>query len=548
MTEIYSSAAFHDPAKVAKNLREFHRACPANLEVYAHLNVIEDQSALRESAAALRAQLLSATEPWQLRYYPTLWAAEFRLAPAAGLDRAKKVVAEDVARIEPISKGNESAVLNVLRDGYRLSGQPDGEQRTEARMAAVRPRDPAFDACSAWEKDHRMLPGKDARDTRAIAHYQASGDWIKQWPDNVFAWQQRRDALMETHSHSAEDWKQVADGLTRTGYSTDPESRKYGIAQDWVGADVMVKEALDTLRGLLDWSETDPPAQSDLIRGTIAADLDASERAKFRFAILVTLADAALKLKDYDLAHSTLSKMRKWLDNEFPKYYGQDPMNFPDREGRYLIRMARLAQAEGRKLDALAYYHDLITNPIYVREYPGPVGVAQTLFKELGGTDDGWAAWSKVEPWPAGRPELPPGMPVLPWAAINRALPDMHIPDATGRTWTLADFKGKTTLVFLWATWCGPCWRELPAMQKLYEAIKDRNDVQAISLSVDENPAIVERFMKERKFSFPVLVSKAYVGTGAAGADAGSNLVNRPVCQHTAAKGECARYGANVGG
>src|SRR5207253_9597323 len=55
------------------------------------------------------------------------------------------------------------------------------------------------------------------------------------------------------------------------------------------------------------------------------------------------------------------------------------------------------------------------------------------------------------------------------------------------------------------------CWRELPGMQKLHEAVKDRHDVQAISLSMDENPAIVARFMKELKLSFPVLVSKAYV-------------------------------------
>jgi hypothetical protein len=48
-------------------------------------------------------------------------------------------------------------------------------------------------------------------------------------------------------------------------------------------------------------------------------------------------------------------------------------------------------------------------------------------------------------------------------------------------------------------------------VQKLFEAVKGRPDVQAISLSMDENPAIVERFMKERKFNFPVLVSKSYV-------------------------------------
>ncbi len=87
LTEIYSSAAFRDAAKVAENLRAYHGACPANLDAFAYLNVIEDEHALRELAAVLRAQLQSATGPWQLRYYSTLWAAEFRLAPPADLER-----------------------------------------------------------------------------------------------------------------------------------------------------------------------------------------------------------------------------------------------------------------------------------------------------------------------------------------------------------------------------------------------------------------------------------------------------------------------------
>ena len=510
LTEIYSSAAFRDATKVAENLRAYHKACRANLDAFAYLNVIEDEHVLHELADALRAQLQTSTGLWQLRYYSTLWAAEFRLAPPAELERAKKAVAEDLKRIEPLSQDNDPGHFGVLSDGYRLSGERDGEARTNARFAATRHPDPAFEAYQAWEKDHPRGSGQAGYAARAEALYQASARWIKQWPDNSFAWEQRRSALVETRSHSPEDWKQVADGLTRTGYQGHPESRRYGIAQDWVAANVMVKEAVDMLRGLLDWSETDPPAESDLIRGTIAADLDGG-RAKFRFAILVTLADAALDLKDLDLAHSTLGQLRKWLDTDFPKYYDQDPMNFPDREGRYLLLMGRLAQSEGRKLDALAYYHQLITNPWYVREYGGPVKKAQALFKELGGSEEAWAVWSKVQPWPAGKPDLPRGMPVLPWDALNRSLPEMHVPDAAGRTWTLADFKGKTTFVFLWATWCGPCWRELPWMQKLYEAVKDRSDVQAVSLSMDENPAIVAGFMKERKLSFPVLVSKSYV-------------------------------------
>jgi hypothetical protein len=63
LTEVYSSAAFRDPAKLAENLRAFHDAYPANLEAFANLNVIEDPRALREFAGALRAQLENATEP-----------------------------------------------------------------------------------------------------------------------------------------------------------------------------------------------------------------------------------------------------------------------------------------------------------------------------------------------------------------------------------------------------------------------------------------------------------------------------------------------------
>jgi thiol-disulfide isomerase/thioredoxin len=511
LTEVYSSAAFRDGAKVAENLRAYHKVCPANLDAFEHLNVIEDEFALGELAGELRVLLQNVIDLQDLRYYPTLWAAEFRLAPPSELERAKTAVAEDLKRIELLSQDNDLAVLNVLIDGYRLSGQPDGEKRTNARVAAARPRDPAMEAYRAWEKDHPEGSEEAAWKARSEALYKVSADWIKQWPDNRFAWEQRRNALLYTRSHSGEDWKQVAEGFTLASVNGDAHSLKLSIVQDWLGAGVMMKEAVDLLRELVDWSETQPPAQGDLVQGTMAADLEGGSRTSSRFAILVTLADAAIKLKDFGLAHSTLSRLRKWLDTDFKKYYEQNPMNFPDREGRYVNLMGRLAESEGRKLDALAHYQQLITNPWYAREYGGPVEKVRTLFSELGGSDETWAVWSKVQPWPAGTPDVPHGWPIMTWNALNRALPEMHVPDAAGRIRTLADFKGKTTFVFLWATWCRPCWQELPGMQKLYEAVKGRRDVQAISLSMDENPAIVEQFMKERKFSFPVLVSKAFV-------------------------------------
>jgi thiol-disulfide isomerase/thioredoxin len=50
----------------------------------------------------------------------------------------------------------------------------------------------------------------------------------------------------------------------------------------------------------------------------------------------------------------------------------------------------------------------------------------------------------------------------------------------------------------MWATWCGPCIAELPYVQKIQNAVKDRKDVQVITLNVDENPGLIEPFLKQR--------------------------------------------------
>jgi hypothetical protein len=51
----------------------------------------------------------------------------------------------------------------------------------------------------------------------------------------------------------------------------------------------------------------------------------------------------------------------------------------------------------------------------------------------------------------------------------------------------------------------------LPRFQKLYEKYKNRSDVLFLSMNMDENPGLVEPFMKEHKLTFPVVPAYAYI-------------------------------------
>ena len=63
------------------------------------------------------------------------------------------------------------------------------------------------------------------------------------------------------------------------------------------------------------------------------------------------------------------------------------------------------------------------------------------------------------------------------------ALPEVNFQDATGKERTLADWRGKVVLLNLWATWCLPCRKEMPALDRLQKELgSDKFEVVAISV------------------------------------------------------------------
>lgn len=80
-----------------------------------------------------------------------------------------------------------------------------------------------------------------------------------------------------------------------------------------------------------------------------------------------------------------------------------------------------------------------------------------------------------------------------------RPAPALSFSNLQGKTLTLSDFKGKPVIVNLWATWCGPCQREMPSLDELQSQLGDKIAVVAISEDL-AGAKVVEPFLAKLDF------------------------------------------------
>ena len=110
------------------------------------------------------------------------------------------------------------------------------------------------------------------------------------------------------------------------------------------------------------------------------------------------------------------------------------------------------------------------------------------------------ASEPKAEPKTAAKAEPKTGqMAAFVAKKTPEALPEITFSDGTGKTLTLADFKGRTVLLNMWATWCTPCREEMPSLDRLQQALGS-DKFEVVALSLDKGGAAASRkFLDEVK-------------------------------------------------
>ncbi len=86
---------------------------------------------------------------------------------------------------------------------------------------------------------------------------------------------------------------------------------------------------------------------------------------------------------------------------------------------------------------------------------------------------------------------------------------ELSFPNVEQENVNLSEFKGKVVLLNFWATWCPPCVKEMPSMQRLYEHFEGQG-FEIVAINAGESSTAVSSFLLEldTELTFPILLDE----------------------------------------
>jgi thiol-disulfide isomerase/thioredoxin len=92
-------------------------------------------------------------------------------------------------------------------------------------------------------------------------------------------------------------------------------------------------------------------------------------------------------------------------------------------------------------------------------------------------------------------------------AGAGTPLPSFELSTVEGKTIEFSQLRGKVVILNFWATWCGPCKEEMPALDRLSRQF-DPRDVAILTITTEHERTGIQQFMKQFNSALPVLIDE----------------------------------------
>lgn len=87
-----------------------------------------------------------------------------------------------------------------------------------------------------------------------------------------------------------------------------------------------------------------------------------------------------------------------------------------------------------------------------------------------------------------------------PGPKVGNKVPDFSVRTINDRTVTLADYQGKPTIIYFWATWCGTCRTSLEELKKVWPEYQGKVNFLGIDLDIEEDMALIKNFVQRNGY------------------------------------------------